>query len=539
MTKRLKKKVSVVLMIVVALMLFEGCGNKKAEENAQTTKMSEEDKYGGEITVAFATAPANLDSDQGTSWETTAVTNHVYEGLFESNAEGEAVPYLAEDYSISEDGKVYTINLRKGVLFSDGSEMTAEDVKASLERWLNVNAAGISVRDKITSVEITGDYQIQITLNEVYAPLVNTMESPVSSQKMVVRKKSIIDKFGADIITEHIGTGPYMFEEISLNQKVVLVRNEYYTPAEGELSGLAGKRTPYLDKITIEFVPEESVRIAGLESGLYNFADEISTDRYKEIEEYSGISPVICKTGTISVIAFNCGSAPFDNKELRQAVAYAIDNEALAKAQVGDQEFWSVEDGSWFKKGSIWYDESAGDGIYNAKDSEKAKELVAESGYDGAKITIMADKSDLYTSNGALVLQDQLKKIGINAEVEVYDTATYDDYRAAGKWNIVFSRWSDMNPDPQVFEPWTGTNGWITGWNDEDSAEMDQIFENMSIEMDQSKRYEIVKQFYSKFWESVPYLKSFNDVRIHAISDKVQGFQAYGQSYFWSVWTTK
>ena len=422
MTKRLKKKVSVVLMIVVALMLFEGCGNKKAEENAQTTKMSEEDKYGGEITVAFATAPANLDSDQGTAWETTAVTNHVYEGLFESNAEGEAVPYLAEDYSISEDGKVYTINLRKGVLFSDGSEMTAEDVKASLERWLNVNAAGISVRDKITSVEITGDYQIQIKLNEVYAPLVNTMASPVSSQKMVVRKKSIIDKFGADIITEHIGTGPYMFEEISLNQKVVLVRNEYYTPAEGELSGLAGKRTPYLDKITIEFVPEESVRIAGLESGLYNFADEISTDRYKEIEEYSGISPVICKNGTISVIAFNCGSAPFDNKELRQAVAYAIDNEALAKAQVGDQEFWSVEDGSWFKKGSIWYDESAGDGIYNAKDSEKAKELVAESGYDGAKITIMADKSDLYTSNGALVLQDQLKKIGINAEVEVYDT---------------------------------------------------------------------------------------------------------------------
>lgn len=182
MTKRLKKKVSVVLMIVMALMLFEGCGNKKAEESAQTTEMSEEDKYGGEITVAFATAPANLDSDQGTSWETTAVTNHVYEGLFESNAEGEAVPYLAEDYSISEDGKVYTINLRKGVLFSDGSEMTAEDVKASVDRWLNVNAAGISVRDKITGVEITGDYQIQITLNEVYAPLVNTMASPVSSQ---------------------------------------------------------------------------------------------------------------------------------------------------------------------------------------------------------------------------------------------------------------------------------------------------------------------------------------------------------------------
>lgn len=536
--KKTKKIFSVLLAIVMALGVLAGCGKQENEGETKGTSDGKP-KYGGEITVALADAPPNLDSDQGTSWETTAVTNHVYEGLFETNAEGEAVPYLAESYEVSDDGKIYTIKLRQGVQFSDGEEMSSEDVKASLERWFTVNAAGISIKDKVEGIEITGDYEIQIKLNEVYAPLVNTMASPVSSQRMVVRKKVIIDQFGSDIITEHVGTGPYMFEEIALDQKVVLVRNENYSPAGGKISGLAGERTPYLDKITIEFVPEESVRIAGLESGLYDFVDEISTDRYAEVEDYPGISPVVCNNGTINVIAFNCGTAPFNSKQLRQAVAYAVDNEALAKAQVGDEKFWSVDDGSWFTNGSIWYDEAAGKGVYNAKNTDKAKELVAESGYNGETIVIMADKSDLYTSNGSLVLQDQLKEIGINAEVELYDTATFSDYRAAGKWNIVFSRWSDMNPDPQVFGPWTGTNGWITAWDDEDSAEMDAIFEAMSVEMDQDKRYELVQEFYEKFWESVPYLKSFNDVRIHAINDNLKGFQAYGQSYFWGVWLSE
>lgn len=535
---KIKRLISIMLVAVMVLSTLAGCGSKKGTKGGKeaSQETSAGDKFGGEITIALANAPSSLDQDQGTTWETTAVTNHIYEGLFEFDASGEPKPYLAESYETDDTGLVYTIKLRKGVLFSDGEEMVAEDVKASIERWLLVNAAGISIADKVKSVEIVNDYEVVITLNEVYAPFISTIASPVSSQKLVVRKKEIVDQFGTDVITKHIGTGPYIVEEIALDQKVVLARNENYTPAEGELSGLAGERTAYLDRIIIEFVPEESVRIAGLESGLYAFADEISTDRYEEIENYKGVSPVTCANGTINVIAFNCGIAPFDSKLLRQAVAYSVDNEALAKAQVGDEAFWYVQDGSWFTKGSIWYDATAGEGIYNAKDVEKAKELVAESGYNGEKIVIMSDKGDLYTSNGALVLQDQLKAIGINSEVELYDTATFQDYRSAGKWNIVLSRWSDMNPDPQVFEPWTGTNGWITAWDDEESAEMDAIFEKMSIEIDQDARYELVKEFYAKFWDCCPYLKSFNDIRLHAISDNLQGFQAYGQSYFWSTW---
>ena len=138
---------------------------------------------------------------------------------------------------------------------------------------LKFNAAGVNIADSLQEIEIVNDYEILVKFDQVYAPslvLLHLRYLP----KMIVKKKEIIDKFGEDIITEHIGTGPYVFDDIVQGQKVVLKRNENYCPVEGELSGLSGKRIAYLDKITIEFAPEESVRIAGLQSGLYAFVDE-------------------------------------------------------------------------------------------------------------------------------------------------------------------------------------------------------------------------------------------------------------------------
>lgn len=550
MNTKFKKIISSILVLAMLLGVLSGCANNSNNNsNAEnvsneitdksniSSNNANEPKTGGEITVAFQSAPDNFDPDHASSdWVVTAVTNHVYEGLFEFSSNNEAIPQLAESYTVIDDGKTYDIVLRKGVKFQDGDEMKAEDVKASLARWFKVNPAGVSIAESLIDIEIVNDYEILIKFDKVYAPFINILASPVSRQKMIVKKKEIVDKFGEEIITEHIGTGPFIFDEIVMGQKVVLKKNEYYVPTEGELSGLAGERTVYLDKVTIEFVPEESVRVAGLKSGQFDFADEISTDRYSELESYPNISPTTCNFGTIGIVAFNNGSEPFNNKLLRQAVAYAINPTEMAVAQIGDERFWSVEDGSWFKEGTIWYDETAGEGIYDNQDLDKARQLVKDSGYNNEPIVILGVKADLFASNGALVLQNQLKEIGLNVEVELYDRSTYFDYQQSGKWNIVISRWSDMNPDPQVFGPWTGTDGWITRWDDEDSRRMDEIFDRMESELDYEKRYEIVTQFYDEFWESVPYIKVFNDKRLYGISNRLQGYQGYGQPYFWNVW---
>lgn len=540
---QVKRMLAIMLMTLLAVMSLTGC-NAKADTVEEVSNEAEQvvsdPEFGGEITVAFQSSPENFDPDHSSSdWVVTAVTNHVYEGLFEFNANNEAIPQLAKSYTMLDEGKTYDILLREDVQFQDGSDLKADDVKASMERWFKVNPAGIAISDSLVEIEILNDYELLVKFDKVYAPFINILASPVSRQKMLVKKSEIIDKFGESIITEHIGTGPYYFDEVNLGQNVVLKRNDFYTPVNSEPSGLAGKRVAYLDKVTIEFVPEESVRVAGLQSGQFAFVDEVSTVRYAEVEQFPNIQPTICNFGTMGVIAFNCGQTPFDATEMRRAVAYAINPVELAIAQVGDERFWYVEDGSWFKEGTIWHDPAAGQGIYNNQDLEKAKEYIASSGYNGEKITILGQKADLFASSGALVLQNQLKEVGLDVEVQLYDRSTYFDYVQSGKWNIVVSRWSDMNPDPQVFEPWTGTDGWITRWDDAESKEMDAIFDKMVTELDYDKRYEIVQEFYAEFWESVPYIKVFNDKRLYGIQEDLHGYAGYGQPYFWNVWIEK
>lgn len=428
--RKIPRKVGVILLILImSISILQGCTKNSESTTDQSTfqagDSSTEPVVGGEITVAFQEAPEHYDTDNTYAFVTTAVTNHVYEGLFEFNANNEAVPQLAKSYNVIDEGKTYQIFLREGVKFSDGEEMTAEDVKASLDRWFEVNAAGVAIAKSLVEVEIVNDYEILVKFDKVYAPFLNILASPVSCQKMTVKKKEIIEEFGTSIITKHIGTGPYYFDEIVSGQKVVLKRNDNYTPLESDATGLAGKRVAYLDKITIEFVPEESVRIAGLQSGKYDFIDEVSTDRYAELEQYPGIMPEISEFGTISVLAFNCGALPFDNVNLRKAVAYAINPADMATAQIGDSKFWTADDGSWFKKGTIWYDANAGEGVFDSQDLEKAKALVEASDYNGEIITILGMKSNLWSSNGSLALQSQLSKIGLNVEIDLYDRSTY------------------------------------------------------------------------------------------------------------------
>lgn len=537
------KNSTLLLALLTLTFIITGCQNNSEPPEQSTSSNAEQapvvssgPQFGGEITIALQKAPENLDTDYGTQWEATQVMNHVYEGLFETDGNGQAQPYLAESYTLSSDSKQYDITIRKGVKFSDGHEMNIEDVKASVDRWFRMNQAGHPIKDKVESIAIIDESVIRITLNQVYAPILSIMASQVSGQRLYIREKTILDKFGDDIITEYIGTGPYTIEEYVPDQKAVLVKNVNYTPAKGQISGLTGERIPYLDKVTMVFVPEESVRIAGLQSGQYDFIDEISTEQYGTLSDYPAIKPVICNDGTISVIALNAAKAPFNDKRMRQAVAIAIDDNELAQAQIGDEKFWYAEDGSWFKKGNIWHDPDAGKNMYNVHDIARATKLVQESGYNGEVISIIGDKANTYESNAALVLQNQLKAIGLNISFDLSDGATAYEYLKSGKWDLKISRWSDMTPDPQNFQPWTGTNGWISGWDDAASREMDEIFERMAVATDQQERYRIVQEFYVKFWEEVPYIKSFNDVRLYGANERMKGFQAYGQPFFWNVW---
>ena len=347
---------------------------------------------------------------------------------------------------------------------------------------------------------------------------------------------SLIEKYGNNVLEEHIGTGPYKFDSWVPDASVKLVKFDDYVPVEEEASGLAGKRVAYANEIDIQFVTDESVRVSGVETGEFMFAEEIAQDKYSQLESSENTIPQILDADVEGMLTFNCGAAPFNDINARKAVAIGLDLEELGTAQIGDEKFWKL-DGCLFDKSTVWYDENAGKDIYAKNDLDLAKEYLEKSNYNGEPIVIVQGKDDTVESQGAEDLKSQLEKIGFNVEVELYDRATVMEKRSQKEgWAIHLTYFSVWNADPQVWSAWVGTNGWITNWDDEDSKKMDDIFARMLVELDQDKRYEIVQEWYDAFWEYVPYVKTIDYSRMNATNAKLQGYANYCQPFFWNTW---
>jgi len=536
------KKV-ILLFLIAILMVTTSCSENETTEgkkNKATPDISDESsRYGGSLVVATKGSPPHLDSDKSTSWTITETMNHVYEGLFEFDKNQKSTPFLAESYVLTNDNKTYAVKLRKGVLFHNGKEMTTADVEASFNRWIKNNAGGQMMAGYLENVNVTGPYEISFTFKNPYAPFLNILASEVSGQKFYIKTKETIDKYGDKIIQEHIGTGVYVLSEFIPDRHLKLKRFDKYVPNQGKSSLFAGKRIAYHDDITIKYIQDSMVRVAGMQTGEFQFAEEIPQDQHSLFESNPNIEIVDLKNDMMGMLAINLGKAPFNDINTRKAAINALDMEELGRITIGNEKFWSIEGGgSMFPKNSVWYDPDSGKGIHNNQDIEKAKEYLAKSNYDGTPIVIINTKEDMVQSQAAMGLKSQLEKAGFIVDIQLYDKATVFEklYEKNPKWDLNFSTWVEASPDPQVFGAWIGTNRWISNWDDSESIKMDDIFKRMMTETDFDKRYQIVQEWNKKVWNTVPIIKTFNYSRVHLISSNLKGYQNYCKQIYWNTW---
>ena len=267
----MKKTKWISVLLVAAVLLTAGCGQQPKEQQPVQTPgaASGEPISGGKLVVAISNSPSCLDGDSVTTQDVNDIMNHVYEGLFEFNANYEPVPQLAESYTLTNEDRTYDIKLRQGVKFHNGDEMNAGDVIASLDRWLTRNGNGQEVAKYVESYEAINDYEVTITFKEPYAPFLSTISANVANQKLYIRPKELVEKYADSIMTEQIGTGPYEYVDFVPDQYVRLKRFADYTPNPAESSGLSGMRIAYADELEFALVPEQAVRIAGIQSGQY------------------------------------------------------------------------------------------------------------------------------------------------------------------------------------------------------------------------------------------------------------------------------
>jgi len=326
-----------------------------------------------------------------------------------------------------------------------------------------------------------------------------------------------------------------MFEEFLQNQYILLKKFSNYTPNSNAPSGMTGRRVAETDQLKFIIVLEQAIQIAGVQSGEYHFALDIPSDQYTQLSADDRVQTYIISPNNQLFLVINQGGKNLYDIKARQAISVGLDMEELAGLAIGNRDFWSLNP-SIFAQGTPWHDPNAGAGIYNTANLDRARQLLAESSYDGTPVVILNQRENLVYTQTAVALKTQLEAIGFSVDLQLLDGATVVEKRAQkDAWDIHINGFRAPDPDPQVYGAWMGTNKWIGNWDDEYSGKMDEIFDRMMREVDQAARYQIVREWYAYFYETVPYVKVVDYNGLVIASPSATGYAGYTSPFFWNV----
>ncbi len=409
-------------------MIFTACGKGTSESESTSGGSGEAQSgtvYKNELNVAITANPPSLDPQGSNSNIVADIGLHIYEPLFAMNENYEPTPILAEGYEVDDSGLVYTITLRKGVKFHNGQEMTADDVVASMTRWLELSSKANTLIGG-TTFEKVDDYTIKMTVNKASSDIMLILAGP--SQFAAIYPASVVESASAEGITEYIGTGPYKFTEWKQDQYVQLTRYEDYQSPAGESSGFTGEKTAATENIYFRIVTDNSTRIAGIQTGEYDIAEAIPLEQYEQLSSDTNLTLATKTSGSLNLF-LNTTKGVLANETMRQAVLAALNCEDIMIAAFGDENLYTLNAG-WCNPADPQWGSEAGKEYYNQNNIEKAKELLKEAGYNNEKLVLVTtpDYSEMY--NGTLVVQEQLRQAGMNAEVESYDFSTFMEHRS-------------------------------------------------------------------------------------------------------------
>ncbi|MEH7328679.1 ABC transporter substrate-binding protein [Priestia megaterium] len=512
-----KVKVKWLLFIVIALFVA-GCSNNQASSGDQSTSAASKD--GGTLNIAFQSEPTTLDPQITGNSSVKDAARNIYEGLVIFDSKGNVEPDLAEKIDISDDKKVYTFQLRKGVKFHNGKEMTADDVEASINRWIKLSSLG-KTNFVGAQVKKTGDYTVELHLK---TPNVNTLAllaDPIPAA--AIFPKEIIEKAPAEGATEFVGTGPFKVKEWKKNQYITLERFKDYSS-----KGRNIKKTPHVDEIKISFLSDESTRISGITAGQFDIALGVSSDNAAQIESTQNVKNKLAPGGFIGLF-YNTQEGFFSDLNARKAVNATINAKDILSSSYGGSDYYELTSSIVNKKFPNYYSE-AGKEEYNQHDEKKAKSYLKKAGYSGQELRLLTSRDYQDQYNTAVIVQQELEKIGVKVKLEVYDWATFTDKVNDPKaWDIYPVDWAARSTIFQGF--WTSGGAPV----EKSTKYLDKIKAAASVEgarpaIDATQKY---------VWDELPFTLIGHKVNINAVSTHVKGYDFNLGPVFYNVSVNK
>lgn len=357
-----------------------------------------------DVVIAVASTFTTLDPYDANDTLSQAVAKSFYQGLYGFDREMKMLPVLAESHAAASDGLSYTLKLKRGVKFHDGSDFDAEAVKANFDRATNPDnrLKRHNLYKNIARTEVVDRHTVRFILKQPFSPFINTLAHPSG----VIISPTALRKFGKDIAQNPVGTGPFKFVEWK--------RSDYLKA--GKFAGYWRKGYPKVDSITWRPVVDNNTRSAVMQTGEAHFTYPVPYEQAELLKGKPGIELSAAPSIVHRYLSMNTQHKPFDNPKVRAAVNYAINKQALVKVAYSG---YAIPAEGVLPSG-VEYALKLGPWPY---DPARARELLKQAGYpNGFESTLWSAYNHTTAQKVIQFLQQQLAQVGIKVQVQALES---------------------------------------------------------------------------------------------------------------------
>lgn len=464
-----KRLVSLMLLMVMLMsVVLTGCSGDKSNSQSLDNSSSGEPTYGGSVVVGIQQDIDSLDPHMATAAGTKEILFNIFEGLVKPDENGNLINAVASDYKVSDDGLVYTFTLRDGVKFHNGTNVTAEDVKYSLERASGIldGTPLISALKKIKNVNIVDSKTVEVELLSVDTEMIYNFTAAIIPQGS-----------GESEASQPVGTGPFKFVSYTPQESIIVAKNDDYWQ-----DGF-----PYLDEVKFKIEPSADTAIMDLKGGSIDIYPYLTDSQATELQKTYNVSSNI--SNVVQALFMNNNVAPFDNIKVRQAVNYAISRPEIngfvsggKGAEITSAMLPSLKD---------YYTDL--NSMYTTN-IEKAKQLLTEAGYpNGFDMEITVPSNYQFHMDTAQVVVEQLKQVGINAKINGVEWSTWlsDVYNGRQYQTTICGITCDLTPGYLLNRFVTTSAKNFINFNNE---EYNEVFAKATATVNMEEKKEYYKQ---------------------------------------------
>src|SRR6195952_4314984 len=348
----------------------------------------------------------------------------VYDTLLATDSSFRVQPQMA-DWKVSDDKLTYTFTLRDGLKWHDGAPVTAEDCVASLQRWGKRDGMGQKLMNFVSSIEATDPKTITLKLKEPYGLVLESIGKPSSVVPFMMPKR-IAETPADKQISEQIGSGPFKFvaAEFQPGVKAVFEKNKDYVPRKEPPSWTSGGKVVKVDRVEWITMADAQTAVNALQSGDIDFMENPSFEMLPILSANKDLkAETLNKLGFQTLGRMNFLYPPFDNVKVRRAALLAINQKDVLDALVGNPEYYKVC-GSFFMCGTPLATDVGSETLVKGNGMAEAKKALAESGYDGTPVVIMAPGDVVTLKAQPVVVAQLLRDAGFKVDVQDTDWQT-------------------------------------------------------------------------------------------------------------------